>query len=643
MQDHLSEQQGHYRYDPRNLEQQGPSRLFPYPGEDGVVEYIFTTLRQDLLNKGQLSQPWSLLLQQLENTLKKVDDSWVQLTTLLADLEIFQSGWFNSNLPPNEQFNTDYIRKRRIVVQTIKAFRDAVKALETSNNFSSTSREELRSLFYKALEDEAGTAMSDFNQSLRPAVSFIHERDGGLSDSEFARQRLAAHNPTVIRRLVANDAPVLQGWDGQGYSLADGSTIDLVEAVNANRLFVADYPVLQNLKVTDLHPGRYVGSPVALFYRTERGLEPILIEVEKGRVVTPGSADDWVRAKLYVQTADVTHHELVAHLCYTHFAMEPFSITTARQLPTNHPLWLLLKPHFTFLLAINSRGNSILLSEGAAIDKLMAITPDAAVEMMNKAYRERPLADYALPNDIKRRGIELEFLQDFPYRDDALLIWDAVVKYTTNYLHRYYRDDKAVENDLYLQVWAAELGAPLNTRSSSEFPQAPDWIPKEWVKQTGLKVKDLPSHPRVPGLSKITSLQQLIDIATTIIFTCGPQHAAVNFSQFDYVTYVPNAPFALYSRPDTPTSLEELLPKASSELGQMEIAYALSGIHYGSFGSSDTIKFVDTGDKLILAEFQSELLAIEEQIKARNLQRKVDSGAEYTYLLPSRIPNSINI
>jgi arachidonate 15-lipoxygenase len=639
----LTEQQGHYRYDPRNLEAQGPSRIFPYTGEDGVFEYILTILRQDLLNKGQLSQPWSVLLEQIESAIKKVDENWVQLTTLLA-WDIFQSGWFNTKLPPNEQFNTDYIRKRKIVVQTIKAFRDAVKAVDAGNNFSSTPIEELRSLFYKALEEHA-LAMNDFHQSLRPVASFIHERDGGLSDTEFARQRLAAHNPTVIRRLCADkadDLSFLQTWGSQNYKLVDGSIIDLVEAANANRLFVADYPILQNLKVTDLHPGRYVGSPVAVFYRTEKGLAPILIEVEKGRVVTDGITDDWMRAKLYVQTADVTHHELIAHLCYTHLAMEAFSITTSRQLPGNHPLSLLLKPHFTFLLAINSRGNAILLSEGAAIDKLMAPTPASAIDMMNRAYRERPLADYALPNDIKRRGIEPEFLQDFPYRDDALLIWDAIAKYTTQYLQRYYRDDQAVENDLYLQAWAAELGAPLDTRPEA-FAQAPDWVPKEWVKQTGLKVKHLPSYPRVPGLGKIASLQQLIDIATTVIFTCGPQHAAVNFSQFDYVNYAPNAPFSLYSRPDTPASLEEFLPKASQELGQMELTYALSGIYYGQFGSSDMIKFADARDREILAGFQSDLVTIEETIKVRNSQRKSDSGVEYPYLLPSQIPNSINI
>jgi arachidonate 15-lipoxygenase len=34
---------------------------------------------------------------------------------------------------------------------------------------------------------------------------------------------------------------------------------------------------------------------------------------------------------------------------------------------------------------------------------------------------------------------------------------------------------------------------------------------------------------------------------------------------------------------------------------------------------------------------------IEHQINARNQQRLLNTGIEYPYLLPSRIPNSINI
>lgn len=635
---HISptEQQGQYRYDPTNLDQKGPARIFPYAGEDGILQYIAVKVRQNLLDRGQLSQPLSLLLDQFEKVSKLLDDGWVKLSTLLADLEFFQSGWFNSTLPPNEQFDSNFVRLRRDMGSILQSARKAAEAAGKDVFL-------VRSRFYQELESHGRT---------RPVLSKVYERDGGLSDREFARQRLAGQNPMVIRRVKEGDRSHLQSWNGQSYQLSNGTSVDLTQAAAANRLFIADYPLLEQLTTADLQPNRYVGSPIALFYRTDDGLEPVLIQVEKGRVVSPNSheADAWIRAKLCVQTADVTHHELIAHLCNTHLRMEAFAIATPRQLPANHPVYRLLRPHFQFLLAINTRGNAILLSEGAAIDKLMAPTRAASLTLINQAYQS-PFQSFALPNDIQQRGIEPEFLPEFPYRDDALLLWEAIAWYVTRFLHRYYPDDAAVEQDVYLQAWAAELGAPINSRPRSEFVQAPSWLPQELVKDLGLDLEHLPSYPRVPEFptseagqaGKITTLRQLIDIVTQVIFTCGPQHAAVNFSQFDYVGYVPNAPLSLYGRPDTPATANDLLPNAEAELGQLELTFALSGVHYGQLGSSDLINFTDRGDRQVLEQFQAELREIESKIKTRNQQRFSDYGVAYPYLLPTQIPNSINI
>ncbi len=634
-----TEQQGQYRYDPGTLEQKGPARIFPYAGEDGVLRYVLAKLRQNLLDQGQLSQPWSLLLSQLERVNKSLEQGWATAATFLVDLEIFQSGWFNFDLPPNEQFSVDFVQLRRHMTEALLAARKAAEAAGTNVS-------QVRSRFYQTL------AAKGYN---RPAICQIYDRDGELTDREFARQRLAGQNPMVVRRLQANDGDrsLLQTWAGQTLLCRDGTPLDLTQAANANRLFLADYPLLAKLTAADLQPGRYVGSPTALFYQGENGLEPVLIQVERGHVTTPvtSAADDWMRAKLYVQTADVTHHELIAHLCDTHLRMEAFGIATPRQLPATHPIYRLLRPHFQFLLAINTRGNTILLGEGAAIDKLMATTREASLALINQAYQV-PFQSHSLPNNIQHRGIEPDYLPDFPYRDDALLLWEAISHYVTRYVTRYYPDDLAVEQDGYLQAWAAELGAPLASRPRSEFPQAPVWLPPELTRQVGLDLESLPAHARVPGfpasdvghqMGRLMGLQQLIDVVTHVIFTCGPQHAAVNFSQFDYVGYVPNAPLALYSRPDTSVSLNQLLPTAAQELGQMELTFALCGIRYGQLGSSNLIAFADGGDRQILAQFQADLVDIESKITARNQERLESSGITYPYLLPSRVPNSINI
>lgn len=653
---YLAQQQGFYRYDPLTLSTGGPSRLFPFIGEDGVLRYMLKQLRQRLLDQGQVSEPVSLVLAQVESSLTELEQRWDEVSVLLADLQFFQSGWVNFALPPNEQFSSAYIRDLRSMGQ-IKIAAERATQIEvpdwshflpswmTATTIATAQKpaiEQQRSRFYQTLEQRGRR---------RPKVSLIYERDQGLSDREFARQRLAGANPMVIHRLQEADRSLLSTWaSDQPYLLTNGETLQLTQAAAENRLFLLDYPLLKDLTASDLQIGKYVGSPQALFYRSEQGLLPVLIQLERGhKVFTPAESDEWMRAKLYVQVADATHHELISHLCYTHLAMETFAIATARQLPKNHPLAQLLAPHFKFLLAINHRGNRVLLAEGAAIDSLLAPTGVASLDLIDRAYRDRPLEHYALPHDLKHRGLEPEYLSDFPYRDDAQLLWDAIAGYVSAYLLRYYLDDRAVMQDAYLQAWAAELGSPMDSRPLSEFPQLPDWVPPEVAKQTGLQPESMPAHSRVPGfptsqsgIGEIQTLQQLIDLTTLTIFTCGPQHAAVNFSQFDYLGYVPNAPMAAYAKPDVAT-VSTLMPPPQAQLNQMELTFALSGVIWGRLGDAQLIQFADAGDRQILQQFQDRLTQVEQEIQQRNCQRRDRDGVDYPYLLPSQIPNSINI
>ena len=640
-----NQQKGHYRYDPVNLEKGGPARVFPYVGEDGSLFYIIEKLAKSSVAEGRVSEPWSLFLEQLNHNVDTLKERWIQISTLLADVEIFQSGWFNFSLPPGEQFSSPYVQQRKRMGEALIAAREAAQKARENGVSSSIPRNK----FYKALEEKG------FN---RPQFAAGNQGYRGLRDDEFARQRLSGPNPMSLRSFSPEDQPWLQSLPAVESNLPTGEQIvNLNLAASQQRLFILDYPLLQNLQMGDLQLGRYVGSPKTLFYLVEGKLKPLLIQLESGgKVFTPTDSDNtdaWMRAKLFVQVADANQHELIEHLCYTHMAMEAFAVATPRQLPAHHPVFRLLSPHFRFLLAINARGNTMLLGENAAINQLMAPTRETCLNLINQAYRQRPFADYSLPNNLQRRGVGKDVLPDFPYRDDIQLLWSAIAKYVTSYLQNYYRSDLEVSQDIHLQAWAAELGQPLNYRSVDEFPQVPWWLPPELVKQADLNLTSLPNHPRVPSFphqdttqhpsGKISSLQELIDIATQIIFTCGPQHAAVNFNQFDYMGYVPDHPFAAYTKPELATSVKDILPPLEQEIGQMGLTFALSAIRWGQLGSEDLIKFDNRQDCLVLQQFQADLNSIETEIKQRNQQRLAKDGVDYPYLLPSRIPNSINI
>ena len=66
-------------------------------------------------------------------------------------------------------------------------------------------------------------------------------------------------------------------------------------------------------------------------------------------------------------------------------------------------------------------------------------------------------------------------LPDYPYRDDALLIWGAISQWVEDYVNHYYSSDAAVQGDTELQNWVAELvahdGGRLNNVGAGEPDQ----------------------------------------------------------------------------------------------------------------------------------------------------------------------------
>ena len=88
----------------------------------------------------------------------------------------------------------------------------------------------------------------------------------------------------------------------------------------------------------------------------------------------------------------------------------------------------------------------------------------------------------------------------------------------------FYADDTAVKDDQELQHFAKDLhsnGFPAYGGSSMghDFPPC------------------------------IVSRAELIEICTLIMFTGSAQHAAVNFGQYTYYSFVPNSPFTLHEPP----------------------------------------------------------------------------------------------
>ena len=467
-------------------------------------------------------------------------------------------------------------------------------------------------------------------------------------DKAFAAQRVAGPNPLVIERLHSSLLDKFPVTDAQ-YKSVMGADDSLQKALAENRLYVTDYQVLR-----EIDPGtidienhkvpiqKYIYHPIALFAVEpgdcpNRRLLPVAIQCyqdpspENPIFLAPSDNSSleerwaWQMAKLIVQIADGNYHEFVSHLGGTHLRMEPIAIATSRKLPVTHPLGALLRPHFEGTLFINDSAVKGLVNPGGTVDKVAAGTLKSSLLLSVKGAKDYPYPfnKSSLPTVLKARGVDdPQFLPNYPYRDDGLLIWNAIFEWVSSYLKLFYADDTSVQNDAGIQSWIQDLTDPNGGQ------------------MTGIGEKINDEDP-----VRIQTLTYLIEAVTLIIFTASAHHAAVNFPQATFMTYMPNMPLAGYREaPKTTIGVSEqdyldLLPPLCQAESQMNMTYLLGSVYYTRLGNYGDSYFSDNRVKDILKVFHQNLLAIELEITARNEAR----STEYNVLRPSKIPQSINI
>lgn len=458
------------------------------------------------------------------------------------------------------------------------------------------------------------------------------------NDAVFARQRIAGANPMVIERVVGKMPDNFPVTDAifQKIMLTKKT---LATAISEGRIFITNYQGLDGLA-----PGIYDGiqkiiaAPLVLYcwqnigYGDYRGnLTPIAIQLNQhpdpgnNPIYTPIDGMHWFMSKIFAQMADGNYHEAISHLGRTHLVLEPFVMATANELAPNHPLSILLKPHFQFTLAINELAREQLISPGGYADTLLAGTLEASISVIKVAIKDYldNFSEFGVPQELIRRGVgETDvdergenFLPDYPYRDDALLLWRAIEAYVSDYLNLYYTSPFEIIEDPELQSWVRKLISP-----------------------AGGDVKGL-----LPS-GKLETLDRLVAIVTQVIFISGPQHGAVNYPQYDYMAFAPNMPLATYAFPPSreqiidEATILNILPPQKLAAKQLELMKTLAVFRPNRLGYPDN-NFIDFRAQKVLENFQGKLAEIEQKIDDRN-ENRIEP---YIFLLPSNVPNSLNI
>ena len=538
--------------------------------------------------------------------------------------------------------NTDLVEERvKAIATTIQKDR---KHLDKGESIQLLTKEEQRPDPLDLSRDLLGASISDyralfkiyddlFQQIYLPCVS-----ENFHQDRVFAAQRVAGSNPLVIEKIktLPDNFPVTD----KQFRAAIGKEDSLNNAGEEGRLYLADYAVLGNLKPSDFPKDqKYLSLPLALF-AVPKGSDSLLpVAIQCGQhpgpsnpIFTPPPSGtpqsqkwSWLIAKTIVQVADGNYHELISHLGRTHLLIEPFAIATERQLAPNHPLNVLLRPHFEGTLFINQSALEGLVNKGGTVDKVMIGTLESSLDLTAKGVQGYPFGfnDAMVPKTFISRGVnDAQQLPDYPYRDDALLIWGAIHQWVEDYLALYYLDDEAVVQDEELQNWLAEL-----------------------ISDQGGKVVNIGETSPDDPTPRIRTRAYLEDAIALIIFTASAQHAAVNFPQATYMTYAPNMPLAAYE--PAPTSAKgasskdylALLPPLEQAESQMNMTYPLGSLYYTRLGDYGQHYFIDSRVGKPLEKFQYRLREIEIEIDERNACRPT----AYSFLHPANIPQSINI
>lgn len=446
---------------------------------------------------------------------------------------------------------------------------------------------------------------------------------GAPDDRAFAWQRIAGANPFVLRRIdrVPDRFPVTEAHFAR--AIAGDS---LAAAGAEGRLSIADYAVLEGLAQGKTPKGRarYFAAPMALFVREAKGEALLPVAIQCGQapgpstpIFTPRDGAAWKMARLAVQVADANVEESHQHLGRAHFLIEAFAMAAERQLSTRHPLFVLLAPHFHGTLAINGAARDKLVVPGGQLDELLAPSLEGSLALVRRGLGSFALETSTFEGDLRARGLlDPRALPEHPYRDDGALIDAAIRAFVSDYLALAYDGaDALVGADPELRAFVAELRA-----------------------QDGGRLAGVPE--------RVETLAALSELVSFVLFTTSAHHAALNYTQADFMGWTPNMPTAAFAPP--PASLAPLdrdaawsaaLPPHGLASAQLDFMWQQSQIRDDRLGQYPDGHFADPRVAPLLDRFRAALASADARIAERDARRFLP----YPYLRPSLLTASIHI
>lgn len=487
-----------------------------------------------------------------------------------------------------------------------------------------------RKLSHNTSPSDSFDAYRELYRCVDPDI--VVEDDQFLTDEIFAWYRVAGANCMRLTKCTDHSKLFPTLTDTHFRDITGFEDDTLAVAASSDRLYYVAYPEFENMK--DAKPGRYVYAPSALFAVPQRSsprrcLLPIAIRCKPGLPMFTPRSDKlaWIAAKNCVQVTDAVMQSVVYHLARTHLVIEVFNCATRRSLADNHPLYKLLMPHFYGTALMNWAASKTLVVDGYDVDSITSPAMSELRALAARSINSRNMFSFNqwMPDiELEHRGVMSDKLH-FPYRDDALLVWDAVLQWAQAYVSAYYKSDADVVADTELEQWCEEV-------SKAKYGNLPGFGDG--------------------GCGRILSVDSLIRSVAMIIFTASAGHAATNFPQGTVMQFAPAMPLGGYAKPlehEKPYStmqemVSDVMPPLEAAETQMFVAEVLGTYRFtllGQYGSA--LQFVCPEIKKALKKFQVNLEEISVVIGQRNQAEREANLPPYDYLNPKNVPQSINI
>ena len=298
-------------------------------------------------------------------------------------------------------------------------------------------------------------------------------------------------------------------------------------------------------------------------------------------------------------------------------------ISLKRTLAPQHPLHEMISAHFWYTLVVNDAARKKMIQgPDGAVPRIMSMGWGGLYPLLKKGWDNFSMETYDPSKGFKER--QVEDLPKYYYRDDSLAVWNSINSYCRKTVSYFYgNSDEAVQQDTELQDFVKEL------HGDGHFGDK--------------------GTPFVGG--KASTLEQVIDFCTKVIWACSGYHAALNNGQFDYYGCIPNAPGVLKIAPPTKSGQYTLTEIANAMPERFMTTYQMAFIHSLSLVTDQKLAHFTHDEEYMeqapavregfLKEWQAELAEIGRKIRKRNAI--LGKEKEYTYLDPEQIASGIAI